>query len=181
MTIKVTFVSTKGGVGNTTPAANLGGILADLGRKTLLIGVSSSYLIQSRATYGLTYLITESQVDNVICQATISGPNIMQSDDPQNKLQNGIRHMLDGQVRLEHILTCVEDAYNFILIDTPRAAQYRRPQHRGLPAGNLCIAENRTAQGLRPTPEKPCSLWSMNGLHTRSDARFGNLNKLIEK
>ena len=37
MTVSVTVTSTKGGVGKTTLTANLGGLLADLGQRVLLV------------------------------------------------------------------------------------------------------------------------------------------------
>jgi len=59
MTIRLTVVSTKGGVGKTTLTANLGGILADLGQRVLLIDadiqptLSSYYRLTHHATRGL--------------------------------------------------------------------------------------------------------------------------------
>lgn len=63
----VTVCSTKGGVGKTTLAANLGGLLADLGQRVLLIDadvqptLSSFYAITFRAPQGLTTLMQRRQ------------------------------------------------------------------------------------------------------------------------
>ena len=64
--IAFTVVSTKGGVGKTTLAANLGALLADFGMRVLLIdadvqtvccrGTTTS---RNRAPYGLTEVIAE--------------------------------------------------------------------------------------------------------------------------
>ena len=48
MAIAITIVSTKGGVGKTTLTANLGGLLADLGQRVLLVDADAqpTHLIQ---------------------------------------------------------------------------------------------------------------------------------------
>lgn len=124
MAIKVTLGSIKAGVSKTTQTANLGGILADLRRKILLVDIdvqptlSCDYLVQSKATIGFTHLITDTCVDDVISQVTIPDLDIVLSDDLQGRLRNVILPTPDGRVRLKHILIRLEDTYNFILIDT---------------------------------------------------------------
>ena len=64
--IKITIVSTKGGVGKTTLTANLGGILADSGYRVLLIDadpqptLSSYYSFEQRASHGLKDFLINS-------------------------------------------------------------------------------------------------------------------------
>jgi len=64
LALKLTITSTKGGVGKTTLTANLGGILADLGYKVLLVDadvqptLSSYYPLVARAERGLSALNT---------------------------------------------------------------------------------------------------------------------------
>ncbi len=66
--MRITVVSTKGGVGKTTVAANLGGLLADLGYRVLLVDadvqptLSSYYAIRSEAPGGVFQLL-EFDVD----------------------------------------------------------------------------------------------------------------------
>ena len=125
--IKITIVSTKGGVGKTTLTANLGGILADSGYRVLLIDadpqptLSSYYSFEHRATHGLKDFLINSTTDNTISQTTIDNLDVVVSDDPEGKLRDWIRDAPDGRVRLKHILTFLEDKYDFVLIDTQGA------------------------------------------------------------
>ena len=127
MAVKVTVVSTKGGVGKTTLSANLGALLADLGQKVLLIdgdvqpSLSSYYPITVRAPVGLSTLITRSVIEGTICSTNIDRLDLVVSDDPEGELQNWILRTPDGRVRLKHILQALDDQYDFILIDTQGA------------------------------------------------------------
>jgi len=127
LTIKITVMSTKGGVGKTTQTANLGGMLADLGMRVLLIDadvqptLSSYYEIKQQAEYGLSALITGPQIEGIISTTFIDNLDIIVSDDPEGALQNWILHTPDGRVRLKHLLTKFDEQYDFILIDTQGA------------------------------------------------------------
>ena len=89
MAVKITVVSTKGGVGKTTTTVNLGAVLADLGQRVLLIdgdvqpSLSSDYPITVRAPYGLSTLITRSVTEGTICATTIDRLDVVVSDDPR--------------------------------------------------------------------------------------------------
>jgi len=125
--IKITIVSTKGGVGKTTLTANLGGVLADSGYRVLLIDadpqptLSSYYIIENKAEYGLKEFLINSTTDNTISQTAIKNLDIVISNDPDGKLRDWIRDAPDGRVRLKHILTFLDNQYDFVLIDTQGA------------------------------------------------------------
>lgn len=125
--IKITIVSTKGGVGKTTLTANLGGILADAGYKVLMIDadpqptLSSYYPINEKAPFGITRLITEATIDEVISQTNINNLDIVVSDDFNGALRDWIRDAVDGRVRLKYVLEKLNHQYDFILIDTQGA------------------------------------------------------------
>ncbi len=127
MALKITITSTKGGVGKTTLTANLGGLLADLGQRVLLVDadvqptLSSYYSLSQRAAFGLTTLITEGVTQDVVSRTAIPSLDLVLSDDPEGMLQNWILHTPDGRVRLKHLLTRFDRDYDFILLDTQGA------------------------------------------------------------
>lgn len=127
MALKITVTSTKGGVGKTTLTANLGGLLADLGHQVLLVDadvqptLSSYYALETRATRGLSALITEATTKDVVSRTAFRGLSLIVSDDPDGVLQNWILHTPDGRVRLRHLLTRFDADYDFILLDTQGA------------------------------------------------------------
>ncbi|MDE0281810.1 MAG: ParA family protein [Gammaproteobacteria bacterium] len=118
---------TKGGVGKTTLAANLGGYLADLGKRVLAVDadiqptLSSYYPIEELAPNGLSHLITEADVTDVISRTTIPNLDLIYSDDPKGALQNFIIHTADGRQRLEYTLRQLQPKYDIVLNDTQGA------------------------------------------------------------
>ncbi len=126
MTIRLTVVSTKGGVGKTTLTANLGGILADLGRRVLLIDadiqptLSSYYRLTYHAIRGLVDVLESGNTAESISRAEI-GCDIILSNDPEARLPDWVLHTPDGRFRLKRILRRLTD-YDMILIDTQGAA-----------------------------------------------------------
>lgn len=127
MALRVTVTSTKGGVGKTTLTANLGGLLADLDQRVLLVDadvqptLSSYYPLERRADHGLSALITEARVKDVVSRTALPRLDLILSDDPEGMLQNWILHTPDGRVRLKHLLARLDEAYDFILLDTQGA------------------------------------------------------------
>ena len=75
------IVSTKGGVGKTTTAANLGGLAADAGLRVLLLDLdvqptlSSYYALPQRAPAGCYELLAynESSRSQLVCRTSIKG------------------------------------------------------------------------------------------------------------
>lgn len=121
-------VSTKGGVGKTTVTANLGGLLADQGIKTLLIDgdvqptLTNYYAIDEIAPAALKELITNPNVqpDDVVSEIS-KNLHIVYSDDPGAELQKWVRDTPDGRFRLRSILKERFTKYDVILIDTQGA------------------------------------------------------------
>lgn len=125
--IKITVVSTKGGVGKTTLTANLGALLSDLGYRVLLIDadpqptLSSYFCLTHNSTNGVTRLLMDASFNGVISHTSINNLDIVVSDDTDNKLRDWIRDIPDGRVRLKYLLGKTDLAYDFVLIDTQGA------------------------------------------------------------
>ena len=145
----ITVVSTKGGVGKTTLAANLGGLLRDIGLRVLLIdadvqpSLTRYYALEHEAPHGLTQLI-RSGVLSPDCishcplpPASYDGKldkmpqslggvlHLVRSDTRDGKLQDWMssRMALDMLMRLNMPLKhpSVTSAYDVVLIDTQGA------------------------------------------------------------
>ena len=123
----ITITNTKGGVGKTTLAANLGGFLADHGKRVLAVDadiqptLSSYYPIESQAPHGLRHLITEADIADVVSKTSIPGLDLIFSDDPKGTLQNFILHTPDGRQRLDSTLRKLSPDYDVVLVDTQGA------------------------------------------------------------
>ena len=122
---RITLVSTKGGVGKTTVAANLGGFLADFGFRVLLVDadvqptLSSYYEIRSEASAGLFQMLVSGDVRDVVSSTRIPNLDLIVSNDSTGQLPNLLLHAPDGRTRLKYLLGRFESTYDFVVIDTP--------------------------------------------------------------
>ena len=124
----LTICATKGGVGKTTIAANLGGFLADHGKKILIVDadvqptLSSYYPLDGPpAEHGLTHLIQSATTRDAISRTEIRNLDLVYSDDPEGELQHWIARTPDGRFRIRRALEELRDRYDYILIDTQGA------------------------------------------------------------
>lgn len=129
--MKISFCSTKGGVGKTTLCANLGGYLADQGARVLLIdadsqpSLSTYYPLTYEADQGLFELITERQStwDQLISRTNIAGLDLVLSNDPTGKLPSWMQMNVPGRIRIARALDVLQasnaHSYDHILIDSP--------------------------------------------------------------
>ena len=123
------IVSTKGGVGKTTTAANLGGLAADAGLRVLLLDLdiqptlSSYYTLPVRAPVGCYELLAynECRVSQLVCQTAIKNLDLIVSNDAQGQLNTLLLHAPDGRVRLRNLLPLFRPHYDLLLIDTQGA------------------------------------------------------------
>ncbi len=144
----ITFgvVATKGGVGKTTIAANLGGLLADIGYRVLLVdadvqpSLSRYFEVAHEAEHGLTKMVMDG-VLTAECVSTIELPpgsfpgdqdrlnkqggalHIVRSDTRDGKLQDWLSNRLDRLVRIRMAIknTPLASSYNVAIIDTQGA------------------------------------------------------------
>ena len=125
----VSLVSTKGGVGKTTTAANLGGFAADAGLRVLLLDLdlqptlSSYFAVPVRADAGAYELLAfnETQASRLISRTAIAGLDLIVSNDDRGQLSSLLLHAADGRLRLRHLLGAFRPHYDLMLIDTQGA------------------------------------------------------------
>ena len=125
----VSVVSTKGGVGKTTVAANLGGLLADAGLRVLLLDLdsqptlSSYYALSHRADAGAYEFIALNlaMTAQIISRTVIAGLDLIVSNDDQGRLSTLLLHAPDGRLRLRNLLDNFRARYDLLLIDTQGA------------------------------------------------------------
>ena len=124
--IVVSIVSTKGGVGKTTTAANLGGIVADAGLRVLLLDLdlqptlSSYYPLRVRAPSGVYEFLAfnEQRTEQLVSQTSITNLDIVLSNDDRGQLNTLLLHAPDGRLRLRNLLPIFSPLYDLLLVDT---------------------------------------------------------------
>lgn len=145
----ITTLASKGGVGKTTTAANLGGLLHDIGLRTLLIdadiqpSLSKYYELSHTAPHGLTQLV-QSGALTADCISHCKLPpgvflgnletaprseggylHIVRSDAKSSALQDWManRNPLDMQFRFKNPLMqpAITSAYDVVIFDTQGA------------------------------------------------------------
>jgi chromosome partitioning related protein ParA len=128
--IVISVTSTKGGVGKTTVAANLGAILASFGMKVLLIdadiqpSLSRYFPIKSLAKNGLSEIIKRGGVIQPDSISTIDRPNMdIVVSDADSELQTWLKDREDRLFILKRATrgALVRDNYHVVIIDTQGA------------------------------------------------------------
>jgi chromosome partitioning related protein ParA len=129
----VPVISTKGGEGKSTQAANLAGFLADAGLRTLLVDgdyaqptASNIFPLAYEAPMGLVELLNQSadlsQPDSIISRTEISGLDLIISNDPHEQLKTEMLHAPDGRLRLRNVLRHpLFSQYDVIIVDSQGA------------------------------------------------------------
>lgn len=127
----LTIMSTKGGVGKTTLTANLGGLLADIGKRVLLVdadvqpSLSKYFPLGCRQpAAGFADVIMTGGVPMACITPTVfRNLDIILSDDPEGRLGQWLLNRIDRAFRLRRALRTqvLSDAYDIVLIDTQGA------------------------------------------------------------
>lgn len=124
--ITVPVMSTKGGVGKSTTAANLGAFCADAGKRVLLIDLdaqptlSSYYRLDSEAPGGIYEFVgaNEIRLEQIISRTSIPNLDIIISNDSKGQLDTLLLNAADGRLRLFNLLPKLSQHYDLVLIDT---------------------------------------------------------------
>ncbi|MFT3819789.1 MAG: ParA family protein [Rubrivivax sp.] len=123
-------LNSKGGVGKTTLLANLGGLLADMGAKVLLVdadpqpSLTKYYELAYEAPHGIVEVVTGGTVlPQAISHTSIANLDLVRSNDGGAELQHWLHGREDRRSRLAHALAnpYVKDHYDYVLIDTQGA------------------------------------------------------------
>ena len=125
----VSIISTKGGVGKTTTAANLGGFIADAGLRVLLLDLdvqptlSSYFMLSARAPGGIYEMLAfnERRIEQLVSRTAIAGLDLVLSNDDRGELNTLLLHAPDGRLRLRHLLPVFRTHYDLLLVDTQGA------------------------------------------------------------
>lgn len=121
------IVSTKGGVGKTTVAANLGGILADMNQRVLLIdadfqqSLSNFFQITHKSPLGLKEALMNANPESCISQTNIPNLHIIYSNDPEQDILTWLRQSSSHVHYFNGMLSHLQELYDYILIDTQGA------------------------------------------------------------
>lgn len=148
----ISIISTKGGEGKSTHAANISGFCADAGLKTLLIDgdyaqptASSYYHLQYEAPCGLYELLMQTadlnQPQQLISHTSIANLDLIISNDPHEQLKTAMMHAPDGRFRLRNLLQHpLFTDYDVIIIDSQGA--------RSIMLELVMLATNHTALAM---------------------------------
>lgn len=125
----ISIISTKGGVGKTTTAANLGGFAADAGLRVLLIDLdvqptlSSYYPLAHRAPAGIYELLAFNERDpaKLVSRTHVDRLDVVLSNDDKGQLNTLLLHAPDGRLRLRHLVPAIRAQYDLVLLDTQGA------------------------------------------------------------
>lgn len=123
------LISTKGGAGKTTVAANLSGLLADAGLRVLMLDLdsqptlSSYYDLSAPCEVGCYELITEGLTDaeQIITATVIPRLSLIVSNDRAGHLSTLLLHAADGRLRLRNLLATFADQFDVMIVDTQGA------------------------------------------------------------
>ncbi|WP_126227714.1 ParA family protein [Burkholderia ambifaria] len=130
MPVVISFVSTKGGVGKTTVAANLGGLLAAFGLKVLAIdadvqpSLSKFFPVHYRSPRGLSAVVTSGGNPSADCisRTIFSNLDLIYSDTPDAELQSWLNRREDRLMIMRRAMnSSLLETYDVVLIDTQGA------------------------------------------------------------
>lgn len=128
MNITISIAAQKGGVGKTTLTMNIGGVLSEMQKKTLLIdldpqcNLSNTMLSNHRTNEKSVFdLIVDgaTNVQEVINKTEFPGLDIIPSSPLMTGLEKKLAEELDAQFILKEKIDPIKEDYDFIILDCP--------------------------------------------------------------
>jgi len=128
MSLLITIASQKGGVGKTTAAINIAGVLSEQGRRVLLIDLDpqcnlSSTLLDNfqEGRKSVFDLIVDDNVntEEVILKSKFPLLDIIPSSSLMSGIDKRLSDEWDAQFLLRDKLECIKDNFDFIIMDCP--------------------------------------------------------------
>lgn len=144
----ITVAQTKGGVGKSTLSFCLGGILADMSQRVLLVDTDDQKTLtkliepSKRAEFGLTRFILDDAIESHRCitKTQIKGLDAVLHDDGTNQLSDYCRRSASHMWRLKSVIQKIGNDYDFVIIDTPGKAGFSDLQEMSIRGSDLILA-----------------------------------------
>ena len=120
--MNIAVVNQKGGTGKTATAFNVGGILASMGKRVLLVDAdpqSSLSICFDVDSGGIEDVITERRPIEEVITPVREDLDLAPTTIQLARVELGLLSELNREYRLRNALQPIKDKYDFILIDCP--------------------------------------------------------------
>jgi chromosome partitioning related protein ParA len=124
--MRIAVLSTKGGVGKSTSTANIGALLADAGKRVLLVDLdtqptlTSLFPLASEAPDGIYGMLLngETRPEKIISQTIYPNLSVIISNDAADAISPKLLNAANGRFKLRQALDKLSGDFDVVLIDT---------------------------------------------------------------